>query len=160
MSLCKQAGAPARGRRTSFGRPWLRVPLNGCRKTKPFQSVPWKRQTTVPGLDREGELAPIWQTVSCDLSSAVGRRRNTPRICVVCKSGGRTTSRLLWWKLKNACAKCFRLRPALFRPVLAAFSFLFSRNNTRLSRLPSCNGQGPLNGVKLKKFECLKKLWF
>lgn len=49
MSLCKQAQAPARGGGL-LGRPWPRVPLNGCRKTKPFQSAPWKRETTVLGM--------------------------------------------------------------------------------------------------------------
>lgn len=56
MSLCKQARAPARGGGLlGSGRP--RVPLNGCRKTKPFESASWKRETTVGGTaEKQSEL--------------------------------------------------------------------------------------------------------
>lgn len=107
MSFCKQAQAPARGGGL-LGRPWLRVPLNGCRKTKPFQSVPWKRETTVLGMAERERESFIWETESCDLSLAIGRRRKTLRICVVGKAEGKQpqTSQM---ERKMCISECFRL---------------------------------------------------
>lgn len=119
MSLCKQAQAPARGGGL-LGRPWLRVPLNGCRKTKPFQSVPWKRETTVLGMaERESELHLRDRELWFELSYWP-KKKDTENMC--CWQSRRANNlRHLRWKEKCAFLSVSDYGLSLFYPALMFF---------------------------------------
>lgn len=121
MSLCKQVRAPARGGGL-LGRPRLRVPLNGCRKTKPFQSVPWKRQTTVRGMvERQSKLHLTDRELWFELSYWPEKKDSENMCCW--QRRGQTTSDNLWWKGKYAFPECFRLW--LFIVLSRTYVFVF-----------------------------------
>ncbi len=119
MSLCKQAQAPARGGGL-LGRPWLRVPLNGCRKTKPFQSVPWKRQTTVLGTaERESELHLRDRELWFELSYWP-EKKDTENMCCW-QSRGQTTSDISDGKGNMHFQSVLDYGLSLFHPALMFF---------------------------------------
>lgn len=121
MSLCKQAQAPARGGGL-LGRPRLRVPLNGCRKTKPFQSVPWKRETTVLGMvERESELhmrdGELWFELSY-----WPEKKDTENMCCW-QSRGQTTSDISDGKGNMHFQSVLDYGLSLFYPALMFFLY-------------------------------------
>lgn len=119
MSLCKQAQAPARGGGL-LGRPWLRVPLNGCRKTKPFQSVLWKRQTTVLGTaKRESELHLRDRELWFELSYWP-EKKDTENMCCW-QSRGQTTSDISDGKGNMHFQSVLDYGLSLFHPALMFF---------------------------------------
>lgn len=121
MSLCKQAWAPARGGGL-LGRPWLRVPLNGCQKTKPFQSVPWKRETAVLGMaERESELHVTDRELWFGLSYWP-KKKDTENMCCW-QSRRQTTSDISDGKGNLHFQSVFDYVPSLFYPALMFFFF-------------------------------------
>lgn len=125
MSLCKQVRAPARGGGL-LGRPWLRVQLNGCRKTKPFQSLPWKRETTVLGMvERERELHLKDRELWFELSYWP-EKKDTENMLAKQRANN---LRHLRWKGKYAIPECFRL----WAVIVLSCAYVFFNSDTPLS---------------------------